>query len=290
MKDEYEKTLIYKLTNVPRHKWKNKRVFDILFPSFWSEEEDIFVSVHTRRNRKGEYKVTEIEVPENILEEDLEEILLCYWFVFDKKRQSNRKCPPVFLAWEFDTAWVVACQKPIGQKWTPFAKQLKDMENEEKGKYEKEQDKNSDKNVHITKTLWRSKDFIQDVLCRLGSGICTVASNNGFSLEFDITKDDWFGTDKMQHALICAKLYKMFGDNQPVGVLVRTFTNETVSVLHTTENRIICVPIKELRGYRVYIAKESKKGIMLDYEKLSPEELRKCYSYDIIDEQDHRFI
>lgn len=119
-------------------------------------------------------------------------------------------------------------------------------------------------------------------------------------MEFDISENGWFGIEKIHHALICAKLYGMFSSNKPSGVIVRTLTRETVCVLHGTEkDRLVRVPVKELRGYRVYVVEKSNKEIILDFEKLSPDELREYYGCDYrtgkhigltVDERDHRFV
>lgn len=128
-----KKVIAYKLTDIPELKWKGVEVFDVDFPSFWDDDREIEVGVVVRRNKAGEYKVVELEMPEDTPDEDFQEIALCYWYVFDKRRQKNKKCPPVIFLWEFDNppVYVVACQRPGSEKWIPLSKQLKEMEQNE---------------------------------------------------------------------------------------------------------------------------------------------------------------
>ena len=147
---------------------------------------------------------------------------------------------------------------------------------------------------------WVGEDFIRDVLRRLGPGICTTTGAGNRSVGFDISGDGRFGTAPGQDPLICARLYGMFMTGGSTAVVVRTFTGETVSVRHGTEkNRLIRVPVKELRGYRVWVAEEKTDRVFLDFAKIPPDVLRECYSYDartgeytglVEDERDHRFL
>jgi len=153
--------------------------------------------------------------------------------------------------------------------------------------------------IEVVQGVWQNENII-DVLKKLGPGICTVAGGDGRVLEFDISEDGLFGEDLGRNALICAKLFGMFSSGKPTGITVRTFTKETVCVPHGTEKgKLIRVPVKELRGYVVDTVEKSPGKIVLGYRKLTPEELRDCYSHDCktgrqvglpVSERDHRFV
>lgn len=151
-----------------------------------------------------------------------------------------------------------------------------------------------------TSLVWAGENFIEKVLRAHGRGIGTVVGDGEKVLEFDISVDGRFGMEPGQDPLVCAKLFGMFGGGSPVAVTLRTFTSETVSVRHGTDkDRLIRVPVKELRGYRVFISGREPGKIRLDFEKVPPEVLRECYSYDAktgeytglqVDERDHVFV
>lgn len=153
--------------------------------------------------------------------------------------------------------------------------------------------------ANAVNVIWKDRSFI-DVLMDLGPGICTVAEYGGRTLEFDISEKGRFGVEDLHHPLICAKLIGMFNSGKPVGVTVRTFTKETVCIPHATKkNKLIRVPIKELRGYSINIVEKDNERIVLDYQKLSPEVLKDCYSNNhkngkyiglTVDERDHYFV
>lgn len=127
-----ETVLVYTLTDVPRFKWKGMRRFDVGWPSFWEEGRDVGVTVVARRRKDGQYRVVEIEIPEDAAEEDVEDILSSWWYVFPKKSRKDPRCPPVIFVWEFSGVRVVACYRPGSERWVPLSRQLADGARERK--------------------------------------------------------------------------------------------------------------------------------------------------------------
>lgn len=254
--------------------------------SFWGNE-TVVVSLTTVRKRNGRWKAVELEMPEDISEIDIEDILSCCWYIFDKK--SNRKCPPIIQAWEFTTppVHVVACIPH--QKYCLFKSQLKEMES----------DNLSDTNAYDNNLI--------HTLRSLRPGICTVASDAGI-LEFDITETGIFS--ERSYCPICkgdcgneidkeiiANLSVLLTQGQ-AGITVRTFTGETVSI-KGENGSINRVPVKEIRGFIAAYAFEGDGLPQLIWEKVSSEELKQMFSISsdtgkyiglTVNKKDHRFI
>jgi len=106
-----------------------KECFVVDWPSCWDENLAVEVGVVAVRKRGGRWKVVELELPKGISGHDAEDILLSHWYVFDRD-DRRRKCPPVYMAWDFDSppVWVVACERPTHEKQLPFAERLKQLE------------------------------------------------------------------------------------------------------------------------------------------------------------------
>lgn len=106
-----------------------KEYFNVDWPSFWDDDLVIEAGVVAVRKKNGRWKVVELEFPKHAIKEDIEDIVSCHWYVFDKS-DTRRKSPPVVFAWDFDDppVWVAACKRPTQDKQVSFAQRLKEME------------------------------------------------------------------------------------------------------------------------------------------------------------------
>lgn len=264
--------------------------FLVDWPSFW-DDLTIEIGVVAVRKRNGRWKVVELELPEGIKDDDMEDIVLCHWRVFDQK-DRRRKCPPVYMVWEFDSppVFVAACEKPSQEKQVPFAKQLEEIKRE----------------TSLPEVTWENENLL-DVLRQFGPGICTVVADAGI-LEFDILESGKFA--ERGFCPVCAgqpgmptdedvllRFADLMADSLGASVTVRTFCNETVCIKNS-RSELIRVPVKEIRGFLVKAVREKGK-LVLRWEKLPPEIVKDCYSHDAetgeyvgltVDERDHRFV
>jgi hypothetical protein len=260
------------------------------WPSYWADDVEIEVGLKVVKRKNSCWKVIQLHLPKEVTKEDLEDITSCWWYAFERK--SNRKCPPIYMAWEFNSepAWIVACQQPDDEKQKLFKEQLKEMEEETETAAEK-----------------INENLIEEIRNH-GPGICTVSSSCGESLEFDITEKGHFAERSFcpicygQHGRvkdeeITSKLTVLLTSG-PAGITIRTFTKENTCV-KSEDGKLIRVPIKEIRGYIAEPTDLKDGQVWFRWQKLTLEEVMESYSIDsatgkyiglTVNKRDHRFV
>lgn len=274
---------------LPYHVPGKKEYFSVDWPSYWDDELAIEVGVAAVRKRNGRWKVVKLELPENVPEEDIEDIISCHWYVFDKN-DTRRKSPPVVMAWDFVSppVWVAACERPTQEKQIPFAQRIKEI----------------DEDIEVR---WEGLNLL-DILHGSGPGICTTVTADDGVFEFDILKTGVFAVrsfcpgcqgkpGKENDEEIAQGFLDALTRSPGAAVTVRTFTDETVCI--ESDGELVRVPVKEIRGFIVRVLPQKNSRVVLACEKLPPEAVRESYCYDaqtgkytglIVNERDHRFV
>lgn len=268
-----------------------KECFGVTWPSC-RENSLIEIGVVAVQKKDKQWKVVELEIPEDISEYDLKDIISCYWYVIDKK-SFNRKRPPLVNVWEFDCPqklWIAACLPPGNEKWVSFAKQLKEFQAVE--------------DFEIT---WTGLDFF-DAIRKLGPAACTAASGSQI-LQFDVLE-----TGELAEPSFCPVFQNTPGrpadqliknqfltfavENGTLGIVVRSFTEETVCTKNK-QSQLIRIPVKEIRGYIIKLVAREEGKITLNCEKLPLDAVKKSFCYDAatgqyvgltVNEWDHKFV
>jgi len=148
-------------------------------------------------------------------------------------------------------------------------------------------------NVYSEGQSWKNDNFI-NVLKEFKPSIVTVTGDGLFQpMRFDVSKEGFFGDTPSDHVVIGLMIYRAL-QKQPLSVIVRSFTSETVCIRGKEKDKLLRVPIKELRGY--YLPQQDYNS-QFSFDKIDPEKLKYSYSTDATtgkpitppDTRDHRF-
>lgn len=122
---------------------------------------------------------------------------------------------------------------------------------------------------------WSPSDFVVR-LRQLGPGVVTVVADAEI-LKIDVSEDGRLGINEAQDVELPDHLQHVMAESSTTAVMVRTFLPETTAVRHGIDNsRVVQVPIKELRAFKVF--RTLRSGVTtLTWEQLSAVEARSAY-------------